>query len=699
MVLCTVHTPDEPDNTWTVVRPPRCHKNTKGAYRKPIRASDVSTAARRAQHSIQKPPAVAKSPSWSLQNNDTPSMPSVLPQHSMLVTNGDYAQEQAQEPFGDFGSAHASQRNSPASTALGRQLAALEFMPQSGSSGPGDKPSRSTRQAVTRNTKARPTGILTLAEKANFTGLILQPDSPHVTEEQLTTEIRAIYAGLIMAEAKCINVDAALAADPNSKLEDSQWQALVALHRTLMYEHHDFCMATRHPSATPSLRGLPIKYAMPARMWKHAIHTFLELLRHRRPDSQDYLESFLYLAYQMIALLYETVPEFLDTWIECLGDLARYRTAIETDRPTYNSWATAAAGWYNKASDRHPQIGRLYHHLAILQPPGLHKLALYGKSMSCVIPFSNARDSLAHLCAGILKNQLHVDCSPSRAVEAALCKVSAAICLGWPDAAISENFDEAISFLNKPDTFSWRFCGVPLAIANISALFGNGSSLNFLRQTLEFTNREDTKLYHDSGEKLSECDDTAPSPTDLGCAEASRLLLWAKRLTLACWTPALRLASTGDTMAFNHTMLSFVHCLARAEANCKAVPSVYRALTSVITLSDFAWSEISELLNRVAQVYPLTLAIMQHAKQGTWPGSEDVLSAMPLPEDWSLRGMIWQFACFCPGWFNGKGDIWERMVEDDRATIARAERTIYLGLRLAFVGYVCLYVVLKANIS
>jgi len=31
----------------------------------------------------------------------------------------------------------------------------------------------------------------------------------------------------------------------------------------------------------------------------------------------------------MMALLYETVPTFEDTWIECFGDLGRYRMAME----------------------------------------------------------------------------------------------------------------------------------------------------------------------------------------------------------------------------------------------------------------------------------------------------------------------------------------------------------------------------------
>lgn len=38
--------------------------------------------------------------------------------------------------------------------------------------------------------------------------------------------------------------------------------------------------------------------------------------------------AFIYLACQMMALLLETVPIFSDTWIDCLGDLSRYRLAI-----------------------------------------------------------------------------------------------------------------------------------------------------------------------------------------------------------------------------------------------------------------------------------------------------------------------------------------------------------------------------------
>jgi hypothetical protein len=185
-----------------------------------------------------------------------------------------------------------------------------------------------------------------------YPGLLLHPDSRPISQEQLASEVKSIHAGLTMVEAKCIHVDRVQAAaaqdssDPNHKLASNHWQASIALHRTLLHEHHDFFLASQHPSASPALRRLASKYSMPARMWKHGIHSFLELLRRHLPDSIDYMLAFIYLAYQMMALLYETVPAFEDTWIECLGDLGRYRMAIEDenirDRET---WADVARSW------------------------------------------------------------------------------------------------------------------------------------------------------------------------------------------------------------------------------------------------------------------------------------------------------------------------------------------------------------------
>ena len=54
----------------------------------------------------------------------------------------------------------------------------------------------------------------------------------------------------------------------------------------------------------------------------------LELLRRRLPVSLDSINAHLPCT---MALLYETVPTFEDTWIECLGDLIHYHMAIKDD--------------------------------------------------------------------------------------------------------------------------------------------------------------------------------------------------------------------------------------------------------------------------------------------------------------------------------------------------------------------------------
>jgi len=138
---------------------------------------------------------------------------------------------------------------------------------------------------------------------------------------------------------------------------------------------------------------------MPARMWRHGIHSFLELLRQKLPSSYDHMLTFIYTAYSMMALLYETVPAFEDTWIECLGDLGRYRMAIEEeDLKDREVWTGVTQHWYNLASEKSPTTGRLYHHLAILaRPSALQQLYYYARSLCVPIPWSSARDSILSL--------------------------------------------------------------------------------------------------------------------------------------------------------------------------------------------------------------------------------------------------------------------------------------------------------------
>ena len=73
---------------------------------------------------------------------------------------------------------------------------------------------------------------------------------------------------------------------------------------------------------------------MPARMWRHGIHSFLELLRNRLPGSDEHMLAFLNIAFTMMDTLRKDVPMFDQEWQDCVEALHKYQgilgeTALE----------------------------------------------------------------------------------------------------------------------------------------------------------------------------------------------------------------------------------------------------------------------------------------------------------------------------------------------------------------------------------
>jgi hypothetical protein len=80
---------------------------------------------------------------------------------------------------------------------------------------------------------------------------------------------------------------------------------------------------------------------------------------------------FVDLAYSILALEMDSAPPFEETWIESLGDLARYRTAIEEpDLRDREVWSAVSRMWYNKAADESLDTGIISPPLAVLAPLG-----------------------------------------------------------------------------------------------------------------------------------------------------------------------------------------------------------------------------------------------------------------------------------------------------------------------------------------
>ncbi|KAF2198880.1 hypothetical protein GQ43DRAFT_377600 [Delitschia confertaspora ATCC 74209] len=527
--------------------------------------------------------------------------------------------------------------------------------------------------------------------------LLLQPESRPISQEQLASEVKSIYAGLTMVEAKCIHVDRAQASavqecgtNPVSKLANDHWQALIALHRTLLHEHHDFFLASQHPSASPALRRLASKYSMPARMWKHGIFSFLELLRRHLPASLDYMLAFIYLAYQMMALLYETVPAFEDTWIECLGDLGRYRMAIEDeDVRDREIWAGVARSWYSKAADKNPCVGRLYHHLAILaRPNALQQLYYYARSLTCVKPFASARESILTLLDPILGRVPNMY-SHALPIDTNFIQAHGILFEKLPQNQFQETvaaFQSQLDNYIGRVTAKWKEQGVYIAVTNIAGLFDYGSNSSVLRQLFELHAKQ-TGGVAASSRSSSPSDgelSRSPSPVD---ASSGRFISEAEvpskleELTshptfsaarhFAFSTLQLVLRRVGDknVLPHVHVLLSFLSSIA-------SVPYVSPLVTQA------PWSELVAFLNILLK----SETREKITPSPLFPGQKQN-DTRPLPEDYLIRGQIWSQWYFPDNWFDGEHDEEERSLELASTVKSRIERIIRLGCHVSKLGH------------
>ncbi|MCJ1463934.1 hypothetical protein MMC07_002543 [Pseudocyphellaria aurata] len=568
--------------------------------------------------------------------------------------------------------------------------------------------------------------------------ILLQPETRPISHEQLLVEVKGIYAGLVMVEAKCIDVDEkqSLAAQERdssrqTKLSNEQWQALIALHKTLLHEHHDFFLASQHPSASPALSRLAAKYTMPARMWRHGIHAFLEVLRHRLPESLDHMLAFIYIAYSMVALLYETVSTFEDTWIECLGDLGRYRMAIEDDDIRDREvWSGVARFWYSKAADKTPKVGRLYHHLAILaRPYTLQQLSLYTRSLTCVTPFESARGSIMTLFTPILNGKESTYPRPT-SFDTIFIKAHGMLFAGKSleefDAIVARLTNEGVldNYIGRI-TAKFKEQGVFAAVANIAALFEYGGAV---RQSeppvsifrLAFKELRDAEAESKAAEDkarakaavlgetygkfngdietsfdMNKNTNTTQSSANLirsnfknksplALESSEKVLTRASKLAFSTLSVCLQRIGDKNVLPLVGVYLVFLWDLARTKG----------AITYVE--NDIPWEEICSFLNALAKPEALTSRVRSEDFPGSkvlaaqprpdastnQPKPEQNLDDRPLPEDFVMRGQ-WYFPEF--RFNNVMIDDEERSIELASMAAVRVERILWTGFRLASV--------------
>ncbi|KAJ5182848.1 DNA/RNA-binding domain E.t1.c1-type [Penicillium capsulatum] len=528
----------------------------------------------------------------------------------------------------------------------------------------------------TENRPASKPIIASNAEPVGYHGMFKQPETNPITEEQLVNEVRGIYAGLVMVEKKCIEFDKQQA-ETGEDLSPSKWQALISLHRTLLYEHHDFFLASQHPSASPVLKRLADKYAMPARMWRYGIHSFLELLRQRLPESLDYMLNFINLAYSMMTLLLESVSSFRETWVECLGDLARYRMAVEeSDMRDREVWAGVSRYWYNQYADRSPGNGRIQHHLAVLaRPDVLQQLFYYTKALVTVRPFPNARESI------VLLFNTDGKALPQTMVPAFIATHGILFTRGANGQFIT-CANQFLSLLrrdiNRLDRQGQQ--GVYIMCCNFAALLGYGDTDAIL--AMDFSPKEGENVadaYFVAREWISH---TPPGQQTLAeraqgsynddiahdkCQVASRIAFQGS--SLAFHTLSVFLDQMGDPTIYAsiHTSLAFIWCLALR-------PNAMQQLEQLIP-----WLGITNFLNTLLR----SGIDMTTIEDSAFPLIQDAASNQ-LPEDFVIRGQAWSQLYYPPDFFEGALSEDDRpIIEEPSITIPRKHRCLWLGVRLA----------------
>ncbi len=514
-----------------------------------------------------------------------------------------------------------------------------------------------------------------------------------------------IYAGLVMVEKKCVEIDEQQALTTN-QLSNEQWQALIALHRTLLHEHHEFLLASQHPSSSPALRRLATKYAMPARMWRHGIHSFLELLRHRLPHSLDHMLAFVHLAYILMALLMESVPSFEETWIECLGDLARYRMAIEeADLRDREVWSGVARMWYNKAADKSPNVGRIQHHLAVLAWPNIvQQLFYYSKALVSVTPFQNARGSVMLLFNPFLASS-EIASQRFPLIEAAFVKACAIQFTRGDILIYNASIKRFLSLLNNHIgrvTTKFRVQGPEIASTLCATLFDFGSSDSFLWQTF-LTQDSRYQILREAAPNSAE--KKVPQPEDPKIKLKERNAYWdavkdstdhsrvshptrdyiikdatfsgaQDAVTHACHlfkrSVEVVLQRSGDKniLPFAHLVLAYLNSLAY-------VPGALLHVEGQVP-----WESIVTFLNTLGRsgVVESRFEDLDFPQPLSGTGRQ-------LPEDFTMRGLIWAKHYFPPGFFEGRVvDEDERTLELPSHAAPRAERCLWLGIQLASVS-------------
>lgn len=379
--------------------------------------------------------------------------------------------------------------------------------------------------------------------------------------------------------------------------------------------------------------------------------------------------------------------------------------AIEDDEPKDREvWSNVAKFWYNKASDKSPAVGRLYHHLAILaRPYTLEQLSLYARSLTCIAPFESAKGSIMTLFNPVLHGKESGRRSASFEtvfirIHALLFTIKSLECYERLYSTISELVKENLFrnyIVQAKDLF--KEIGVFIAVSNIAALFEFGSAQDGSSKSRLRVAFEKAQKVKDEGIKPTPADSNDPTPlpqssesidaltdnpSSANLDEPPTLIAPSSRLTSITFDVCLRTPENVNVYPFVHVYLSFLWSLILVQQACRYFD---QDPVLVAIEREVPWIAICSFLNHLAADPQIKNAKVRRPQfpKSTREGTR------PLPEDFILRGQLYTQWLFPRNWFSAAIiDDDERSLDPPSMALSRKERVLWLGHRIATV---CLF--------
>ncbi|ORX36586.1 hypothetical protein BD324DRAFT_580049 [Kockovaella imperatae] len=480
--------------------------------------------------------------------------------------------------------------------------------------------------------------------------------------------------------------------------DTAAWMDLIAKHKELADLHHLFLVRVFDPLIPSTFSQLAVKYNIPSRLWQVSFHLILERLRlawmTAHPSALDLLTDLVYDAYKFYTDLLEdqAMSHFRTAWIEALGDLARYRMNIashvssnggaldsrrgtdyrprsrdDLDGPAQSSgasigaevaeswdvedqetWRTTARDWYSMGVTEKPGEGRLHHHLALLcrDVPGLEPRALHHFTKSLVVTheYATSRETILPLFDSALQSQRSLP--EAKAVDLFVRlhgMLFTKIDLDNFKPVMSrymERLDEdaRLDHANRPTNISqvdWMI----MASVNLAAMLQYGSPTGVIRKAFAMEGQERRRAH-------AVLEDDHEGEDDAERAEGSDEQHHGSTLdSTVTIPPAIPEESTTmpmvltDAIEMTMEVFSFLLSTPFRQQGLQTVLNPYLTCLLTFIATAFRQTHIGDLLLPHVPWYPLVEFFNKYSPE--IKEETKLVSHIPLPEDWALRGMEW----------------------------------------------------------